>query len=280
MTIDGAAKVKIKLLNTGQGVAYVEAGTGEALVFVHGSLCDYRYWQPQMADLSASHRTVAPSLSHHHPRLPSAANSAFSWRNHVALLGAFLGKLNAARIHLVGHSRGACIAYQVAAAHPGLLTSLTLVDPGGPINAEATAEPPPAEVLALRARAAALIAEGRVDDGLMLFVDSVSQPGFWARSLPMFQAMARDNAATLAPQLADPLPAYLPETARAITCPTLLVDGSRSPAMYQRNADWLAQQLPAAQRATIIGASHGMTSTHAQAFNRTLRTFLGDVRAT
>ena len=27
---------------------YVEAGEGELLLFVHGSLCDYRYWQPQL----------------------------------------------------------------------------------------------------------------------------------------------------------------------------------------------------------------------------------------
>jgi pimeloyl-ACP methyl ester carboxylesterase len=38
---------------------YVEAGEGELLLFVHGSLCDYRYWQPQLAGLSKQYRCVA-----------------------------------------------------------------------------------------------------------------------------------------------------------------------------------------------------------------------------
>ena len=35
--------------------------------FVHGSLCDYRYWQPQLAGLSKHYRCIAVSLTHYWP---------------------------------------------------------------------------------------------------------------------------------------------------------------------------------------------------------------------
>lgn len=271
---DPQAKAKIKLLQGSQGIAYVEAGSGDALVFVHGSLCDYRYWRPQLQALSAHYRVIAPSLSHYYPVLPSSVGQPFSWLAHAAQLARFLRRLGAGRIHLVGHSRGAAVAYQVALRNPGLLTSLVLIDPAGPQQNEDVDNAAAAAARATRLQAAQLIETGEVDAGLKLFVDSTSQAGLWDRSAAVFQGMARDNAGTLAPQMADPLPAYRATEADGIVCPSLLIQGGRSPAIYRRNADLLMQWLPQASSATIAGASHGMTWSHPQAFNRQLRTFL------
>ncbi|MBA5745283.1 alpha/beta hydrolase, partial [Escherichia coli] len=35
-------------LSSGISLPYVERGSGAPMVFVHGSLCDYRYWDPQL----------------------------------------------------------------------------------------------------------------------------------------------------------------------------------------------------------------------------------------
>ncbi|MCQ4384349.1 alpha/beta hydrolase, partial [Clostridioides difficile] len=43
-------------LSSGISLPYVERGSGAPMVFVHGSLCDYRYWDPQLASLSAHYR--------------------------------------------------------------------------------------------------------------------------------------------------------------------------------------------------------------------------------
>lgn len=273
-------KAKVKLLEPLQGIAYVDAGDGDAVVFVHGSMCDWRYWLPQLSGMAESYWVVAPSLRHFFPRLPSSIGRPFSWADHRDQLAQFLAKLQSPRLHLVGHSRGACVAYQLALQHPELIDSLTLVDPGGPAkDADSDGAMPP-ETIQLREKAVSLIEEGHVDEGLRIFVDSVSRPGFWDRSNAFFQDMARDNAQTLAPQMNDPLPFYIDSEAARIACPVLVVDGERSPTPYRHNAELLGQWMPNARRLTMTGASHGMTITHAQRFNRELTAFLRDASKT
>lgn len=265
-----ALKPHIKRLTPERGIAYVDVGPESAdhtLVLVHGSLCDWRYWTPQLKSLDGEFRIVAPSLAHYHPRLPSAASTPFSWDAHVEQLALFLPKLGAKHLHLVGHSRGALVSYRLAVREPGLLASLTLVDPGGRgagFDGSGGA----------RQQAADLIAAGRVDDGLRLFVDAASQPGLLERSPPWFRTMTRDNAETLVLQMGDPLPTYEEVDARSIDVPALIVDGQRSPSAFRENAGQLAAWIPGATRLTIEGASHGMTLTHFQRFNRELVAFV------
>jgi pimeloyl-ACP methyl ester carboxylesterase len=80
--------------------------------------------------------------------------------------------------------------------------------------------------------------------------------------------MARDNANTLVLQFGDPLPAYNQNDAEAVACPVLLIDGEKSPKMYQRNVEALADWLAVSERATIRAASHGMNVANPGAFNR------------
>jgi pimeloyl-ACP methyl ester carboxylesterase len=262
-------------LTPDQGIAYEAVGGDDAvdtLVLVHGSLCDWRYWMPQLRGLADTFRVVAPSLAHYHPRLPSAASTPFSWQAHVEQLVRFLPRLTAKRLHLVGHSRGALVSYQLAIRKPELVTSLTLVDPGGRgagFDGDGN----------IRQQAADMIAAGRVEDGLRLFVDGVSQPGLWDRSPPAFREMTLDNAGTLVEQLADPLPPYVATQAQAIGVPVLIVDGERSPAAFRENARQLGEWIATSKRVTIANASHGMTLTHFQRFNRELATFVQALRA-
>src|ERR1700761_2268243 len=181
-------KPKVMLLDASHSIAYVERGSGAALVFVHGSLCDYRYWKPQLVGLSEQYRVLAPSLSHYYPRLPSAAGTPFSWSAHADQIAAFLMRLGEESIHLIGHSRGACVAYHVALRSEAGIRSLTLVDPAGPIETDSSIEGDVSpETRATRARAVELIRAGSIDEGLRVFVDSTSRAGFWDRSAEVFK---------------------------------------------------------------------------------------------
>ncbi|KVC77856.1 alpha/beta hydrolase [Burkholderia ubonensis] len=262
-------------LSSGISLPYVEQGTGAPMVFVHGSLCDYRYWDPQLAALSAHYRCIAPSLSHYWPAVEAGIQNEFSWQNHVDELAEFIDALDLGPVHLVGHSRGGSVAFNVARHHPHLVETLTLADPGGPLQQEGVREAtlPPAAI-ALRTKAVSLIESGDVEAGLETFVDSVSLPGAWKKSTASFRTMAIDNASTLPKQLRDPLPAYSRDAAADVACRTLLIDGQRSPKMFRQNVDTLAQWIGDAQRQTVAGASHGMNAAAPGVFNRYVHEFI------
>jgi len=263
----------------GAPMPYVERGAGELLLFVHGSLCDHRYWQPQLAGLSKHYRCVAVSLTHYWPAADAARDLPFSWSRHADELASFVERFGAGPAHVIGHSRGGAVAFQCAHRHPQWVRSLTLADPGGPAQTDAHASAPLSETQnALRARAVALIDGGDVEAGLELFVDSVSRPGSWKRSTSAFHAMAIANAHTLGPQIRDSLPTYTRVAAAAIRCPALLIDGELSPQVFHRTVAALAQWLPDVRRETVTGASHGMNLAKPAAFNQMIDRFVRGLR--
>jgi pimeloyl-ACP methyl ester carboxylesterase len=163
----------------------------------------------------------------------------------------------------------------LARTYPALVKSLTLADPGGPLQIDGTPEASlPAATNALRANVADLIETGAVEAGLEMFVDSVSMPGIWRKSPSSFRTMAIDNAATLPKQFRDPLPAYSRAAASEVQCRTLLIAGEKSPRMYRNNVDRLAEWIAQADKESLAGASHGMTVTHPAAFNRLVQAFI------
>lgn len=270
--------VRFVELKDGLRMPYVERGSGPLILFVHGSLCDYRYWQPQLAGLSAHYRCVAVSLTHYWPLAGLPPTLPFSWSLHADELAQFLETLDAGPAHVVAHSRGGAVAYQFAVRHPQHLQSLTLADPGGPLSTlgQRNTALLPDTVNPLRARAAQLVTNGELEAGLQLFVDSVSRVGSWAKSTSAFRAMALDNALTLPLQFQDPLPAYMRETAWSLRCRTMLIDGEKSPELFRRNVNLLEGWLPDVRRHTIHGASHGMNLAHPSAFNRHIDEFIRD----
>jgi pimeloyl-ACP methyl ester carboxylesterase len=267
--------VRFVELSSGLRMPFVERGSGPLVLFVHGSLSDYRYWQPQIDGLSERYRCVAVSLTHYWPLAGLPRTVPFSWSLHADELAEFVDKLGHGPAHVVGHSRGGFVAFNFAIRHGDHLRTLTLADPGGPVQMPGQACPElPDTVNALRARVAELIVEGEVEAGLELFVDSVSRIGSWAKSTKAFRTMAFDNADTLVRQFADPLPAYTSDAAKSVRCPTLLIDGEKSPDLFRRNVATLADWVPDARRQTIRGTSHGMNLAHPTAFNRYIDEFV------
>lgn len=255
------------------------AGQGVPLLLVHGSLCDYRYWQGQVGALSARYRVIVPSLRHYFPERWGGEGAGFTTGQHVDDLLALLDQLPGP-VHLVGHSRGGNICLRVALVAPWKLLSLTLADPGGDfaddvfskVNIDAPVSP--GERNQFRQHALEMIRAGALEEGLQLFVDTVSGAGVWSRSSRQFRDMATANAMTLVGQVADHPAPISHEQLSQVQLPILLVGGARSPEPFPRIIQALQSTLADARSVMIPGASHGMNVIRPASFNRAVLEFI------
>jgi pimeloyl-ACP methyl ester carboxylesterase len=113
----------------GVELEYVDEGRGVPVVFSHGGGSDVRYWEPQREVFAARYRFVGYShRSHGTPPWP--AQGDYSADAHTADLVAIIRRLEAGPVHLVGFS--AAIALRATLREPGLVRSLTVVEPNVP----------------------------------------------------------------------------------------------------------------------------------------------------
>ena len=137
---------------TTYGVAYVEVGEGEPVVFVHGVGLRLEAWTPQIRSLAATHRVIAVDLPGHGESSQITPGSGVA--SFVEWFVATLDDLGLDSVNVVGHSMGALIAGGCAVAAPERVRRVALVS--------AVHRRDSAAADAVRARAAQ-IAAGNVD---------------------------------------------------------------------------------------------------------------------
>lgn len=253
----------------GYCLSYLEQGVGDPVLLVHGSLCDCRYWVPQMSALARHYRVIAISLRHHWPATTTADDGNFSVSQHAADLVGLLDHLALPHAHVVGHSRGGRVALELALGQRERIRSLVLADPGAQF-----ADEPRRTTASFVTEATHRIRSGDVEGGLGLFVDAVNGEDTWARMIAGFKRMARDNAGTLLGQSIEPVQVLSDTDLADLDVPTLLIGGAASPPRYAQILDRLVAGLPHTQRITIEGAAHGMNLAKPHSFNTAVLDFL------
>jgi pimeloyl-ACP methyl ester carboxylesterase len=113
----------------GGDLSYIEQGTGAPVVFVHGAFVDFRYWKPQQQAVAKQYHFIAYNIRYHGTMPWPDQGQQYTWATHAADLAALIRGLNASSVHLVGLSLGGFLASLVAAEHPELVRSLTLMEP-------------------------------------------------------------------------------------------------------------------------------------------------------
>src|ERR1017187_8617155 len=113
----------------GREVTYAEAGSGPALLLIHGMGGTRESWKDVIALLAREYTVIAPDLPGHGSSAPGAGD--YSIGAHAAGLRDLLVALGHDRATLVGHSLGGGIAMQFAYQFPEMTERLVLVSSGG-----------------------------------------------------------------------------------------------------------------------------------------------------
>ena len=131
----------------GRLFVHTAGSSGTPVLLLHGLAGRGAHWEAQLAALGAHARVAAPDLRGH-GRSDAPENGDWSLGGYVADALAVADALGFERFALGGHSLGAAVAAELAAAHPGRVLALGLVDPGGDVSDDPGLEATLADVAA------------------------------------------------------------------------------------------------------------------------------------
>lgn len=236
----------------GTRIAYERVGTGPNLVVVAGALGakdlpymrNYvRAFEPHFTVINYDRRG----------RGESTDTQPFAVQREIEDLEALTQAVGPS--HVFGLSSGAVLVLEAAASGVPMQSAIAFEPPYmvGEHRTPAHAEYEP--------RVKALIAEGRRDDALKLFMRTVGVPGFMLaimRILPLWKKL-RATAHTL-PYDAAAMNGFKPPQKRlaAIRTPTLAVFGEKTPPSLKDATRFVAKNVPGAELRSLPKQSHNL----------------------
>jgi pimeloyl-ACP methyl ester carboxylesterase len=130
-----ASVVEDRITLTGGAISYTKAGTGPAVLLIHGLGGTRRTWRHLIPGLARTHTVIAPDLPGHGLSDPPAGD--YSLGAHACALRDLLLTLGYPRASIVGHSLGGGVALQSAYQFPERTERVVLISSGG-LGAEVT----------------------------------------------------------------------------------------------------------------------------------------------
>lgn len=117
---------KIRPLSNNFVAHYLEQGTGEPLVLIHGVGMQAAAWYPQIAFFAATHHVISVDMPGHGQSTPLAPGATLV--DYVAWMISYLESMALGPVNLCGHSMGALIAAGVAIERPDLVKRLAVIN--------------------------------------------------------------------------------------------------------------------------------------------------------
>ena len=250
----------------GTRLAYRISGDSGAMpvVFVHGTLSDFRSWRGQENAFAQLYRVLVYSRRSHHPN-PRVVdtNQVYSPKVHAEDLAALLLTLELAPAHVVGSSYGGYLALALARQHPHLVRSLVLGEPPIlPLLTTSEAGDAARRSFYLNTLDPARRAFARGDSvvGLRMFYDGIYGRGQFDNLPVAARGELLGHSFEMRQELLANRDEYFAPVSCAelgrVTTPVLVVRGERSPRLFQLVSDELARCLRSDTTVTIPGASH------------------------
>jgi TonB family protein len=253
---------------------YIEAGTGDPVILLHGGTGDYRSLPGPFQTLSRHYHVISYSRRYHYPNHNPVQN------DHSALveaddLAALIQALKLGPVHLVGTSYGALTALELAVKHPGMVRSMFLTEP--PIHSWMEGTEHYREFMVnIWDPARAAFKRGDKRAGMRAFVNGLFGPGYFDRLPPAAAAAMMDNAPALQALAlsSDPFPNLSKVLLGGLLTPTLIMTGANTIALHKDVDEELARHFINVKAVTVPNAGHGIARDNPEMFMSTLLEFL------
>jgi pimeloyl-ACP methyl ester carboxylesterase len=253
----------------GTKLYYEMAGSGHALVLIHGGGADRRVWDGNFEELAKYYRVIRYDLRG--AGKSEVPQTKYSNRED---LRALLEHLNVGKAYMVGLSRGGGVAFDVAVSHPEMVDALILMSANLATLPEVYHKMIAAAQKAGREEGIARAAEIWSSDPYQGPV----QPNLPARQ-KVYEIM-RENLATFlyfwdSPIAAEPGQRPRAERLKEIHIPTLVISGDRDGEEPRANYERWAKEIGGAKIVHVPGAAHLVNVDQPREFVRIVREFLG-----
>lgn len=263
-----SAQPAVQQVQIGNGIElhYVELGNGEPVVFVHGSLSDGSFWNPQLGPFAQKYRVIAYSRRYNQPNVNKTL-PGYSAIGDADDLAGLIEKLQLGRVHVIGHSYGAYTAMFLAVRHPELVRSLVIAEPPavsllGYLSGE-HAEVGKRALADIRNHMeepmVAAFRRGDRDAGVAAFINYLSNdPKAWEKWPEEARQDTLKNAHEWDVMLTEGelFPDLKPEQVKRIKAPALLLSGDKTFEFLKLIDEELGRLLPDNRRIVLAGATH------------------------
>ncbi|KRR09853.1 alpha/beta fold hydrolase [Bradyrhizobium valentinum] len=264
----------------GVRLPYVEQGSGEPVVFVHGVPSDLRSWEPVRESIAKKYRFIAYTQRYFGTGPWPDDGKNLSVATLADDLAKFIATLNAGPVHLVGWSYGGQVITTAAVKNPSLVRSLILYE----ASVASMLPTDSAEGKAAREDRAKMlapvIAAAKAGDAVQaakLLQEAVFQlpPGEFDRFPQDRQTRVLDNARTLPLVFAAPPPPVITcDMLKSFARPTLVMRGEKTQAFYTLIAEAIGKCVPGAQLVVLPNVNHDGPVRDPAAFSAAVLDFL------
>lgn len=245
---------------------YDTLGTGDTVVFTHGSWGDGDGWLPTVDVLQPHYRSVIWDRRGHSRSMDDGGQGSIA--QDVDDLVALIEHVADGPVHAVGNSFGSVITYRLVAVRPDLLKSAAVHEPAALALLSASTDP---EVKAVAdpffselGMVQKLLEQGKGREGAAYFIDNVALgPGNWETYPEESMAVLEANAPTFLDELQEwPYGRLDVDGLVASDIPLLLTVGTESPEFLKVVAQLLSEQVPDIRVEWIEGSGHIPHATH------------------
>jgi len=113
--------------NASGRIAYVDAGSGDAVLMLHGYPLNGFQWRGVVEQLSLAHRCIVPDFMGLGWSVPAHAGKVDPW-SQVRMLVSLLDHLRISSVHVIANDSGGAVAQLLALEQPSRIASLLLTN--------------------------------------------------------------------------------------------------------------------------------------------------------